>query len=70
MLMAKKMPRLPAKLVGQLCAIWYAEYSNSLLTEVADEPVGEFLERYLYRTQSALRAYPPESQAYLEDPGT
>ena len=38
-----------AKLVGQLLTIWYAEYNTSLITEVADEPFAEFLERYLYR---------------------
>ncbi|CAE7368109.1 unnamed protein product [Symbiodinium sp. CCMP2592] len=64
MLMKKRYPKVPRQLVCQLCTIWFAEYNNSLINEVADEPIGEFLERYLYRTQAALKSYPEQSQAY------
>ena len=64
-LMAKRMRSVPQKLVGQLLTIWYAEYNTSLITEVADEPFAEFLERYLYRVQYCLKeVYPMDSQAY------
>ena len=64
MLMAKRMRSVPQKLVGQLLTIWYAKYNSSLITEVADEPFAEFLERYLYRVQYCLKeVYPVNSQA-------
>ena len=56
---------MPQKLVGQLLTIWYAECNTSLITEVADEPFAEFLERYLYRAEYCLKeVYPVDSQAY------
>ena len=52
--------KLPPYLIRQMTVIWWTAYSTSLKEELPDEVFSEFLERYLYRTESCLYRWYPE----------